>query len=185
MIGLKRGTVALVPHQKEWSENAEKTIGLLKRLLGATAIEIQHVGSTAIPLIHAKPIIDIAVAVQDLDDILPYIEVLERHHIMFRGEVVAGEVLFVMGNDTVRTHHIHVTKWNGTQWNHYIDFRDYLNACPEKAMLYDTCKRNLAIQFSNDRKRYTAGKEEVIQRLLAEAKIWKLASTGRVSRSEQ
>ena len=104
---------------------------------------------------------------------------------MFRGEVVAGEVLFVMGNDTVRTHHIHVTKWNGTQWNHYIDFRDYLNACPEKAMLYDTCKRNLAIQFSNDRKRYTAGKEEVIQRLLAEAKIWKLASTGRVSRSEQ
>ena len=80
-----------------------------------------------------------------------------------------------MGNfekDT-RTHHIHVVKWNGTEWNNYINFRDYLNSHPEKAMLYDTCKKKLASQFSDNRKSYTAGKQELIERLLKEAYIWK------------
>lgn len=173
MIGLKRGTVELVPHQEEWRENAENIIRLLKQLLGDTAIDIQHIGSTAIFSIHAKPIIDIAVAVHNLNDILPYIEVLKQHNIIFRGEIIAGEVLFVMGDDEIRTHHIHIATWNGTAWNNYINFRDYLNAYPEKAILYNTCKQKLAMQFSNDRKSYTAGKEKIIQRLLAEAGIWK------------
>lgn len=69
MIGLKRGRVELVPYQEEWRKSAENIIYRLKKLLGDTAVDIQHIGSTAIPLIHAKPIIDIAVAVRDLDDI--------------------------------------------------------------------------------------------------------------------
>ncbi len=181
MIGLKRGTVELVPYRKEWSENAEHIIRLLKQLLGDTAVDIQHVGSTAISLIHAKPIIDISVAVYDLNDILPYVEVLKQHHVIFRGEVIAGEVLFVMGDDEIRTHHIHIVKWNGTEWNNYINFRDFLNAYPEKAMLYDSCKQKLAMQFPNDRKSYTAGKEEIIQRLLTESRIWKSKLTATIS----
>ena len=177
MIGLKRGTVALLPRQKEWSENAENTVELLKQLLGDTAVDIQHIGSTAVGSIHAKPIIDVAVAVRNLDDISPYIEELKRHNIIFRGEVVAGEALFVMGDNDMRTHHIHVVKRNGTEWNNYINFRDYLNAFPEKAAAYDACKQKLAARFSNDRKSYTAGKEEIIRRLLAEAAIWRSEST--------
>ena len=176
MIGLKRGTVKLVPHQKEWVENAEHTVRVLKQLLGDTAVDIQHVGSTAIFSIHAKPIIDLAVAVNDLHDILPFTEMLRQHHIIFRGEAVAGEVLFVMGDHDIRTHHIHVVKWNGREWNNYINFRDYLNAFPEKAKMYDSCKQKLAMQFSNDRKSYTAGKQELIERLLAEAGIWRMHS---------
>lgn len=176
MIGLKRGTVHLVPHQKEWSKNAETIIKLLKQLLGDIALDIQHVGSTAISSIHAKPIIDIAVAVQDLNDMVSYTEILKQHHIILRGEVVTGEVLYVMEDNDIRTHHIHVCKWDGTEWNNYINFRDYLNAFPEKAMLYDLCKQKLAMQFSNDRKSYTMGKEEIIQRLLTEARMWKLSS---------
>lgn len=177
MLGLKRGTVELVPHQKEWREHANNVIKLLKQLLGDTAIDIQHVGSTAIVLIHAKPIIDIAVAVHDLSDVLPFVAVLKKHNIIFRGEIIAGEILFVMGDDKIRTHHIHIVKWNEAEWKNYINFRDYLNACPEKAMLYDTCKQKLAMQYVNDRKSYTAGKEEMIKRLIAEASVWKLKST--------
>ena len=55
MTGLVRGTVQLAAHQKEWDTNAEQTMKALKRLLGDIAVDIQHVGSTAIPLIHAKP----------------------------------------------------------------------------------------------------------------------------------
>lgn len=57
---------------------------------------------------------------------------LAQHQIMYRGEVVAGEILFVMGNTEMRTHHIHVVKWKDTLWNQYINFRDYLNAFPER-----------------------------------------------------
>lgn len=176
MIGLKRGTVKLVPHQKEWSKNAKNIVRLLKLILGDTSLDIQHIGSTSIFSIHAKPIIDIAVAVHEVNDILPYVEVLKQHNIIFRGEYVAGQVLFVMGDDDIRTHHIHIVKWNGTEWNNYINFRDYLNAYPEKAAMYETCKLRLATQFSNDRRSYTAGKEDLIKHLLEEANIWKLES---------
>lgn len=175
MIGLKRGTVELMFHQEEWDENAQDVIKILKQILKNTAVDIQHIGSTAISLIHAKPIIDIVVGVRDLNDIFTYIELLKQYDFIYRGEDVIGQMLFVMGDferDT-RTHHIHVVKWNGAEWNNYINFRDYLNAYPEKAMMYDECKQKLAMQFSNDRKNYTAGKQELIDYLLKEASMWK------------
>lgn len=175
MIGLKRDTVQLIPHQEEWDKNAKDIIQKLNQLLENTAVDIQHIGSTAIQSIHAKPIIDIIVGVKELNDILPYIELLKQHNFIYRGEDVAGQILFVMGdfeNDT-RTHHIHVVKWRGTEWNNYINFRDYLNTYPEKAMMYDKRKQKLAMQFSCDRKSYTAGKQELIDCLLKEASEWR------------
>ena len=68
-LGLKRGTVALVPHETAWEVEAARTIEKLKRILGNVAVGIQHVGSTAIPSICAKPIVDIAVAVRSFADI--------------------------------------------------------------------------------------------------------------------
>lgn len=177
MIGLKRGTVKLVPHQKEWDENAENIVRLLKQLLGDTAFDIQHIGSTSISSIHAKPIIDIAVAVHDVNDIMPYAKVLKQHNILLHEEAVTGQVFFVMEDGDIRTHHIHIVKWDEAEWNNYINFRDYLNANPEKAMMYDDFKQKLATQFSNDRKSYTAGKQEIIDQLLSEASIWKLNLT--------
>jgi len=172
MVGLKRGMVELMPHQEEWDKNAENIIYVLKQLLGNTAIDIQHIGSTAIPAIYSKPIIDIVVGVQDLKEILPYIKLLKQHDIVFRGEDVAEQMLFVMGNfeNDTRTHHIHVVKWNGAEWNNYINFRDYLNSHPDKAMIYDDYKKKLALQFSDNRKKYTAGKQKLIGCLLKEAR---------------
>ncbi len=98
------------------------------------------------------------------------------------------EKFFVMETGDIRTHHIHIVKWNGADWNNYVNFRDYLNANPEKAMMYDDFKQKLAIQFSNDRKSYTAGKQEIIGRLLSEASIWKMKSmttTSKLSRRQQ
>ena len=72
MIGLKRGTVQLCEHEKEWEIEAQNTIARLKEILGDVIKDIQHVGSTSILTIKAKPIIDIALAVDDFDDILSY-----------------------------------------------------------------------------------------------------------------
>ena len=90
---LKRGTVKLIPHQEEWDQNAKEMIGILFELLNDAAIDIQHVGSTAIQSIHAKPIIDIAVGVGELNDILPYIELLKQHGIIYRGEDVKADAV--------------------------------------------------------------------------------------------
>ena len=179
MIGLKRGSVKLISHQEEWNKNAEKVILKLKQLLGDAAVDIQHVGSTAIASIYAKPIIDIVIGVRDLNDVVSYVELLKQHDFVFRGEDVEGQLLFVMGDfekDT-RTHHIHVVKWNGEEWNNYINFRDYLNCCPDKARLYDACKKKMASQFPDDRRSYTAGKQELIECLLKEAETFALYSS--------
>ena len=175
MVGLKRGIVKLEAYHNTWIVEAEQTIAELKSLLGDAAIDIQHIGSTAIPSIHAKPIIDIAVGVRDLSDIMPYVEILKNSQYIFRGEDVLGQVPFVKGDfeRDIRTHHIHVVKWNGIEWNNYINFRDYLNVFPEKAKAYDMCKLNLAKQFPQDRSNYTKGKQKLVSELLEEAKVWK------------
>ena len=175
MLGLKRGTVQILEHQECWHQLANDAITKIKEILGDAAIDVQHVGSTAICGIHAKPIIDIAVAVHQVDQIKSYIDVLEQAGIIFRKQDVAGQILFVMGDfaNDFRTHHIHVVKWNSADWNHYINFRDYLNAFPEKAALYDALKCSLAEQFSENRGSYTSGKHQLIDQLLSEADAWR------------
>ena len=175
ILGLKRGQVKLVPHQTDWHKDAAGVIKKLKEILGNSAIDIQHVGSTAILNICAKPIIDIAVGVRNVADILLQREELARHGIIYRGEDVKGQLLFVLGDflQDTRTHHIHVVKWQGKEWNDYINFRDFLNSSKESADFYDKSKRILALRFSNDRKRYTQGKKKIIDELLLKAKGWR------------
>lgn len=172
-LGLKRGIVKLLPHQEQWDKTAKDTVLTLKALLSGVAIDIQHIGSTAIHGIYAKPIIDIIVGVDNLDSIKPYIELLEQNDIMFRNEDVPGQLLFVIGDDKsdIRTHHIHIVIWNSTVWHNYINFRDYLNAFPEQAKAYEKLKIKLASDFADDRRSYTAGKQELINAILKQAQL--------------
>ena len=174
-IGMKRGTVYLEPHQTEWERAAEETISTLKSILGSVAVDIQHIGSTSIRTISAKPIIDIAVAVNDYELILSKRDELEKADIVFRFDERPEQLLFVMGNfekDT-RSHHIHVVIYGSDEWNNYINFRDYLNSNTEAAREYEAVKLRLAEQYPDDRIAYTDGKQEVIDRLLEEARVWK------------
>lgn len=174
-IGMKRGTVYLEPHQPEWERAAEETIQTLKNILGSIAADIQHIGSTSIRTISSKPIIDIAVAVNDYELVLNKCDELEKAEIVFRFDERPEQLLFVMGDfekDT-RSHHIHVVLYGSDEWNNYIDFRDYLNTHIEAAKEYEAVKFRLAEQYPDDRIAYTDGKQEVIDRLLADARVWK------------
>ena len=172
---MKRGTVYLEPHQSEWERAAEETISTLKNILGSIAADIQHIGSTSIKTISAKPIIDIAVAVNDYELILSKRDVIEKADIVFRFDERPEQLLFVMGDfkkDT-RSHHIHVVLYGSDEWNNYINFRDYLNSNMEAAREYEAVKLRLSEQYPDDRIAYTDGKQEVINKLLEEARIWK------------
>lgn len=175
MIGLKRGTVELISHQADWENEANKIILLLKSIFKEAAVDIQHVGSTAIRSICAKPIIDIAVGMEKVNDIKPYMELLSEKGVMFCKEDVQGQLLFVIGDfeKDIRTHHIHVVKWGSDDWKNYINFRDYLNAFPEYAKEYDKLKKKLALSFSDERGIYTLGKQALISKLLEQAYLWR------------
>ena len=179
MLGLKRGTVTLCPHETEWERVAAGTIRMLKTVFGTQAADIQHVGSTSIRGIRAKPILDIAVAVRDMEAVRDLIPALEEIGVIFRGEDHPGEYLFVMGDfgkDT-RTHHIHVCPAEGEDWKNYLNFRDYMNAHPEKAAAYDRLKGELAEKYALDRGSYTAGKATFIAGILREAEEWRYQDT--------
>ena len=131
-------------------------------------IDIQHIGSTAIPAIKAKPIIDIVVGVTDFDKVMLHNEQLRQVGIFYRGSDVERQLLYVMGdmeNDT-RTHHIHIVKWNGTEWKNYIHFRDYLNDNENMALQYQKVKEELESKYADDRVAYTNGKQDMIDLIL-------------------
>ena len=173
---MKRGTVFLEPHLTEWEIAAKETILTLKNILGDIAADIQHIGSTSIKAIKAKPIIDIAVAVNDFEAVLQKRAELEKADVIFRFDERPEQLLFVMGDfekDT-RSHHIHVVLYDSDEWNNYINFRDYLNSNIEAAREYESVKLRLAEKYPDDRIAYTDGKQEVIDRLLVEARVWKI-----------
>lgn len=175
MIGLKNNTVELLPHTHQWEENAEQTINLIKSILGDVCIDVQHIGSTSIKWISAKPIIDIAVAVNELYDVMPYVDILKENGIIYRKVENTGQILFLMGDleNDIKTHHIHIVKIGSSNWNNYLNFRDFLNAYPKKAREYDEEKHRLKEQYSDNRKAYTSGKIDIISRLLCEVRLWR------------
>nr|WP_288722153.1 GrpB family protein [uncultured Sellimonas sp.] len=171
-LGLKRGTVKLEPHDEQWEYEAQKTICVLKKVLGKDAMDIQHIGSTSITSILAKPIIDLVVGVNDFALVSKHNDELEKQGIYFRSSDIANQLLYVMGDfdQDTRTHYIHVVIWNGIEWKNYINFRDFLNKNKDVALQYQVLKEKLESQYGNDRNAYTKGKEEMIQSILERAR---------------
>ena len=174
-VGLEVGTVRLEPHNPIWEELAKEMIVTLHKILGEDAKDIQHVGSTAIKTIKAKPIVDLAVAVENLDIALKHKDELEKNGIHYVGEINKGQVMCDIGNydANVRTHHVHFVIANSTEWKEYLNMRDYLNAKPEIAAEYAHIKEMSAVKYGNDRKEYSKAKNDIIKRILKEAEEWR------------
>ncbi len=128
MLGLMRGEVELLAHDPQWKEDARRTIAQLQAILGGAAVDIQHVGSTAIASIRAKPILDIAVGMRRMDDLDAFLPALAAAGLADRGEDHPGQRLLVAGalENGIVTHHIHVAEWNGEAWKNYLRMRDFL-----------------------------------------------------------
>ncbi len=166
MNGLKRGTVALIQHKEEWSKIFEKDKDMLLHILGNSAEDIQHVGSTAIPGISAKPIIDILVGLKDIFEAERFISKLEEKSYEYRPNASTQDrLLFIKGGENFRTHHIHVVQYDSNEWNRMIHFRDYLRENPNIAMEYKKLKEELAEKFPNNREAYTKGKEKFVKQI--------------------
>lgn len=172
MIGLKRGTVELLPYTDKWKKLYSKEEKIILSLIKDYVIDIQHVGSTAIAGLNAKPIIDIIIGLKTFDYLAIIIQKLEANGYIYRPQSGTDErVLFVKGNDDIITHHIHVVKWNSDEWNNHVFFRDYLIKHDEIAKEYSNLKNKLGEKYKDDRYAYTDGKSEFIQNIIMWAKI--------------
>ncbi len=178
-LGLPRGTVALAPHDPGWAAEAAQTIDTLRRILGDAAADAQHVGSTSIRDIMAKPIVDIAVAARDFDDVLKKRDALQAAGFYYRATDLPAQLLFAKGSfyegtDELQTHFIHVVKTGSREWRDYLNFRDYMNANPAAAKAYEALKLRLAAECPLDagRAHYLAGKHEFIRYALRKALVW-------------
>ncbi|MBY0754036.1 GrpB family protein [Clostridium sardiniense] len=169
MIGLKRNTVKLYPHSNEWGNLAEATIKDLKDIFSDKAVDVQHVGSTSIKEIKAKPIIDIAVGVKSFEDVEKLIETLEdKGFIHVKKNDDESQRFFSCGDfdANTRTHHIHVVIFEDKEWCDYIKFRDTLNNDVSKRRAYEELKLNLEKKYPNNRCEYTEAKADFISGIL-------------------
>lgn len=179
MIGLKRGIVALFDHTDEWENEANRVIEIIKSVCCDTVVDIAHVGSTSVKGLKAKPIIDIAVAVDSFDDFIKYKPFLQENGFYYRPEAsIDGQLLFAAGSfydgsGEDQTHFVHVVKKDSMEWINYINFKNYLasNECARKE--YETLKIELSKMYfcDCDRKRYLEGKSDFIKKTLRTALV--------------
>ncbi|HEY5583232.1 MAG TPA: GrpB family protein [Ruminiclostridium sp.] len=172
MIGLKSGIVKLSSYDNEWQVlfNAEKE--LIKKQIGEFVLDIQHVGSTSIPGLESKPIIDIAVGVHPLDIGLQCIEPLVSVGYEYKNDAgIPGRHFFAKGSKENRTHYLHIEVINGELWKNHILFRDYILMHKAFITKYANLKRELASIYENGRDSYTKGKDAFIKEVLYLAQI--------------
>jgi len=162
MIGLKRGTVKLLPHDKKWASTFEKEKERLLGNLGKYIVDIQHVGSTSVPGLDAKPIIDMAAGLKRFKDAKKLIKPLDKLGYHFYREF-QKQILFAKGPDAKRTHYLHVMRYNGAKWKTDKLFREYLASHPKRAKQYASLKKQLAKQHPDDREKYSTGKDKFIK----------------------
>ena len=163
-----RDAILIESYHQEWPKQAAIEISKLKtRLHFPWLVGIQHIGSTAIPDLPAKPILDLAIGVTDLESAKALIPILREEDYLFWGDNPdKSKLVFVKGIPPFgekRTHHIHVMPVTHHDWLLRPLFRDYLITHPEAKQAYADLKQNLASQYQSDREAYTNSKTTFIR----------------------
>ena len=159
--------VRIAEYDPAWPARFEREREALEEVLGADVTGgIHHVGSTAVPGLPAKPIIDIMVGVRDLAAARSSIEPLKALDYVYAPYREDEMAWFCKPHPARRTHHLHLVPTESPRYRDVLAFRDHLRADPDAAAEYLALKRRLAAEFEHDREAYTAGKEEFVRPLV-------------------
>ncbi|MCX7013003.1 MAG: GrpB family protein [Candidatus Sumerlaeota bacterium] len=163
MLGLAKRTVKLVPYDARWPAEYKAEERRILAALGDHIQDIQHVGSTAVPGMAAKPVIDIVIALKELGGVSACRDAMYGLGYVSLGDYEnRGDHLFIKGTEEQRTHHAHFVELGSRNWNTYVGFRDRLLSDPKLRIEYAEHKEQLAKQFAFDRPGYTAAKADFI-----------------------
>jgi GrpB-like predicted nucleotidyltransferase (UPF0157 family) len=166
--------VHIVPYDPRWPAHFEEERARIEETIGRWLVVIEHVGSTAVPGLDAKPVIDVMAGLRSMSDADRCVESLiglrysywedgvEPHHRLF--------VKFVDSERTARTHNLHLVEAGGWYWVERLLFRDHLRKDPGTAREYAHLKYELAQRYKDDREAYTAAKKEFVAAAVERAK---------------
>ena len=168
-LGLESGTVRLVPHDPSWARLFEDEARRIGAAVGpALPLALEHMGSTAVPGLVAKPILDLLGGYPPDAAPEPYIAALVRAGYVPRGEQgIEGREFFRRGEP--RAYHLHLAVRDGPFWRDHLAFRDALRARPAVRDAYAAVKLELARRFPRDRESYIEGKGEFVRRVVTKA----------------
>lgn len=163
--------IVIVDYDPNWLNQYEQEKRRIIAALGDAIADIQHIGSTSVPGLAAKPIIDILLGLKQIPPAPAQVLSLEHLGYQYLGEFGIPQ-RYYLRRGIPRTHQIHAVQVDSDFWHRHILFRDFLRLYPQAAQQYAALKRKLAEEFKNDRDRYTDSKTPLIEQLLIHARAW-------------
>ncbi|HEY0022271.1 MAG TPA: GrpB family protein [Longimicrobium sp.] len=172
--------VEVVPHDPRWRDSFQAEATHIAAALGAHLIAIHHIGSTAIPGIHAKPVIDLLMEVDDIEAIDQRSSAMEAIGYEVMGEFGMPGRRYFRKDDQhgTRTHQVHAFQAGSAEVVRHLAFRDYMIAHPADAQRYSDLKRKLAEEYPWDMDGYVDGKDGFIKEIDRRAAEWRASSAG-------
>ena len=170
-----KGKIVIADYDPQWPQLYEQAKHRILQATNGLIIAIEHIGSTAVPGLAAKPIIDIMPGVKQLANADACIEGLVRMgytYVPIYEDALPDRRYFSLHLREHKGYHIHMVEVGGDFWKRHLLFRDYLHAHPEAAQAYAQIKRKLAPQFT-DTNDYASAKTEFITGMVAKAQVWK------------
>jgi GrpB-like predicted nucleotidyltransferase (UPF0157 family) len=164
--------IEIVPYDSAWPARFAELGRQLRAGLGDVALRIDHIGSTAVPGLAAKPVIDIQVSVAALEPVAPFRRPLTQLGYVYRADNPERTKRYFREPPGRRRTHVHVRRAGSFSEQWALLFRDYLRAHREAAAEYEAVKRRLAIRFRDDRHAYTDGKGPFMWEVIRRADEW-------------
>jgi GrpB-like predicted nucleotidyltransferase (UPF0157 family) len=168
----KKRTIEVVAYDPRWLEEFRKESHRISEVLTDQIVHIHHIGSTAVPGLKAKPVIDIMLEVKDVDDLDEYDSGMEHIGYIPKGEFgITGRRFYLKGLQNP-THHVHAFNAGSPHVHRHIAFRDYLVEHPLIAKEYEELKIRCADECDNDNEKYCDGKEDFVREHEKKAMAW-------------
>ena len=167
-------TVTLLEHDPNWAVLAASEAARVREALGG--VEVAHIGSTAVPGLWAKPVLDLLPGLRPLHVGEVELQAMRELGYEYLGEHGLPGRLFLRKGAERRTHHVHAVELGGTEWRRHLAFRDYLRAHPEEAARYGEAKRALAMAVGGDWDAYADRKNGIASDIQTRALAWASAS---------
>lgn len=166
-LGLKKGTVKVIAHQAAWHSEFEKQKKQILGLGNKHICAIEHTGSTSVPSMPAKPIIDLMIGIDKYRNKSKLVKDLARIGFEFRLEPRRYQSLFVKKSGGRETHYLKVIRHKGKWWSQYLAFKNKLMNDKKSFERYRKHKLKSEESFADNRKAYTKSKAELIAKILA------------------
>lgn len=165
--------VRIVEHVDAWARQADEELRRLDEALGPLAVRLEHVGSTAVPGLAAKPILDLQLSVASMEPRATYIGPLQQLGYLFAPDPDSPDFhFFAKPAERPRTHHLHVCEAGSSHEFRHLAVRDFLREHSDETARYAALKRELVRRHPQDRLAYIAGKEQYVADLERRAVIW-------------